>query len=200
MKRDVTRELRALVAVATLSASMLGCPAERRPACDPTAVASPQRLCNPHSVILVRHAEKAVADTPAGPNPDPDLSPKGRARALRLTTLLGKTAVTRLVASEYKRTQETLQPLSEALHKPLEVRSAAQTKDLVRELRDAPPGSTTVVATHANVLPTIVRELGGAPLPGLERDGTLAEDDYARVVVVSVGCSANASVVELSSD
>ena len=191
-------KLAAVACGAALSILLLGCPAEQRPAGDPATAsgdARAQRLCNPHSVILVRHAEKAFGETP-----DPELSLKGRVRAIRLATLLGKTAPTRLVVTEFKRTQQTLEPLSEQLHKPVEVRSAAQTKDLVRELRDAPPGSTTVVATHANVLPMIVRELGGGPLRNLEKDGTLGEDDYARVLVLSVGCSTSASVVELSSD
>ena len=190
--------LAALGAVVALAASMLGCPAEKRPACDPATAsgdARAQRLCNPHSVVLVRHAEKAL-----GRSAGSRALAKGRVRALRLATLLGKTAATRLVASEFKRTQQTLEPLSERIHKPVEVRSAAQTKELIRELRDAPPGSTTVVATHANVLPMIVRELGGGQLRGVEKDGTLEEDDYARVLVLSVGCSTSASVVELSSD
>jgi hypothetical protein len=46
----------------------------------------------------------------------------------------------------------------------------------------------------------IVRELGGGQLRGLGADGALDEDDYARVLVLSVGCSSTASVVELSSD
>ncbi len=131
---------------------------------------------------------------------DPELTPKGRERAARLATLLGKQTISRLVATEYKRTQHTLVPLSERAGKPVEVRSAAQTNDLVRELRDAPPGSTTVVATHSNVLPMIVQELGGGPLRNVGADGSLPDDDYARVLVLSVGCSASASVVELSSD
>jgi phosphohistidine phosphatase SixA len=183
-------------ALAMLAASMLGCPAEKRPACDPTSArVAPQRLCNPHSVILVRHAEKAVAD-----GPDPDLSPKGRERAQRLSILLGKTAITRLVASDTRRTQQTLAPLAERTGKAIDVRPAAQANDLVRELRDAPAGTTTLVATHSNVLPRIVRELGGGPLRDLTMDGMLDDDDYARVIVMSVGCSASASVVELSSD
>lgn len=179
-----------------LAASMLGCPAEKRPACDPTSVrVTPQRLCNPHSVVLVRHAEKAAADAP-----DPDLSPRGRERALRLSLLLNKTAITRLVASDTKRTQQTLAPLAERTGKTIDVLPAARAFDLVRELRDAPVGTTTVVATHSNVLPRIVRELGGGQLRDLTSDGTLDDDDYARVIVMSVGCSASASVVELSSD
>ena len=179
-----------------LAASMLGCPPEERPACDPTSARiTPLRLCNPHSVILVRHAEKAVDETP-----DPDLTPRGRERAQRLSLLLQKTAITRLVASDTKRTQQTLGPLAERTGKAIDVLPAAQANDLVRELRDAPAGTTTVVATHSNVLPRIVRELGGGMLRDLTTDGFLADDDYGRVVVMSVGCSASASVVELSSD
>lgn len=190
----------AVVLLATsLALAALGCPPAKS-ACGADGVASqraPPRLCNPHSVILVRHAEKEVGD----PNErDPELTPKGRDRATRLATMLGKTAISRLVATEYKRTQHTLVPLSERAGKPVEVRSAAQTKDLVRELRDAAPGSTTVVATHSNVLPMIVRELGGGPLRDVGADDMLPEHEYARVLVLSVGCSASPSVVELSSD
>jgi broad specificity phosphatase PhoE len=184
--------------LASFAILLLGCPAEKR-ACDPTTTPrpAPQRLCNPHAVVLVRHAEKAAGDPQ---DRDPELSPRGRERAARLATLLGKTAITRLVATEYKRTQQTLAPLSERIGKPVEVRSAAQTNDLVRELRDAPPGSTTVVATHSNVIPMIVRDLGGGALRDVTAEGNLPETDYGRVLVVSAGCSTSASVVELSSD
>jgi broad specificity phosphatase PhoE len=192
-------KLAALVGAASVAVSfaLLGCPADK-PACDPsTARTAPQRLCNPHAVVLVRHAEKAPAEPQ---EKDPELSPRGRERAARLATLLGKTAITRLVATEYKRTQQTLVPLSERTGKPVEVRPAGQTGDLVRELRDAAPGSTTVVATHSNVVPMIVRELGGGALRDVGADGMLPDDEYSRVLVVSVGCSTTASVVELSSD
>ena len=196
---NTSRAPLAALGVTVLAATMLGCPAERRPACDPTSAqagqAAPQRLCNPHSVILVRHAEKTFVDAP-----DPDLSLKGRVRAVRLSLLLSKTAITRLVASDTKRTQQTLAPLAERTKKTIDVRPAAQTNDLVRELRNAPPGSTTVVASHSNVIPVIVRELGGGQLRDLTSEGTLDDDDYSRVLVLSVGCSTSASVVELSSD
>lgn len=187
------------LALLALAFASVGCP-PAKPACGPnggTSQAPVAHLCNPHSVVLVRHAEK-VTDDPK--ERDPELTPKGRERAARLGTMLGKANVSRLVATEYKRTQHTLVPLSERVGKPVEVRSAAQTNDLVRELRDAPPGSATVVATHSNVLPRILEALGGGPLRNVGADGTLADDDYARVLVMSVGCSASAAVVELSSD
>ena len=180
----------ALFVAVPLVATTLGCGAEQR-----LAPTSGTNRCSLHSIILVRHAEKETQGSP-----DPDLSPRGRIRAQRLAVVLGRTAVTRLVATEFKRTQETLEPLAERLGKPIEVRAAAKTDDLVRELEAAPAGSTTVVATHANVLPTIVRELGGVSLPGLAKDGTLEDDDYSRIVVLSIGCDTKASLVELSSD
>ncbi len=179
-----------------LGLASLGCPPDR-PACGASSRPEPPRLCNPHSVILVRHAEKVTEDPKER---DPDLTPRGQERAARLATLLGKTPISRLFATEYKRTQQTLVPLAERAGKPVEVRAAARTSDLVRELRDAPPGSTTVVATHSNVLPMIVMELGGGALRDVGPDGALPEGEYARVLVLSVGCSATASLVELSSD
>ena len=155
-------------------------------------------MCNPHAVILVRHAEKALPVDPQ--DRDPDLSPKGHDRAARLMKLLGNTSITRLVASEYKRTQHTLAPLADRVAKPIETRAAAQSKDLVRELRDAPPGSTTLVATHSNVIPLLVRELGGPSLAGLDAEGNLPETEFGRVLILSIGCSTVASLVELNSD
>jgi broad specificity phosphatase PhoE len=191
------------VAALAFAFTGLGCPAERRPACDPAEAARqgaqqpPQRLCNPHAIVLVRHAEKAAVDPQER---DPDLSPRGRERASRLAALLGKASIARLVATEYKRTQQTLVPLSEATGKQVDVRKAGQTNDLVRELREAPPGTTTVVATHSNVIPMLVRELGGGAVRDVGPEGALAENDYGRVFVLSVGCSTSASVIELSSD
>jgi broad specificity phosphatase PhoE len=194
------RVLWAACAVA-LAASALGCPAERQPPAiapiAPTA-AAPIRMCNPHSVVLVRHAEKAPPVDP--PDRDPDLSPKGHDRAARLMKLLGNASITRLVASEYKRTQHTLAPLADRVRRPIETRPAAQSNDLVRELRDAPPGSTTVVATHSNVIPQLVRELGGGPLARLDAEGNLPETEFGRVLILSIGCSTAASMVELNSD
>ncbi|HVJ89680.1 MAG TPA: histidine phosphatase family protein [Labilithrix sp.] len=144
--------------------------------------------------VVVRHAEKASAEK------DPALSERGRTRANALATLLGHAGVTQLLATQYRRTQETLAPLAakSALH--VEVRQADKTLDLVAELRNSPDGSFIVVATHSNVLPLIVEELSGVTLRGVE-DHALPEDDFARVIVMTEPCGATRpSVVELSSD
>lgn len=144
--------------------------------------------------IVVRHAEKASAEK------DTPLSDRGRARAVLLSTMLANAGVTRLVATQYKRTQETLAPLAERLSLEIDLRPADAAASLVDELRAAPDGAVVVVATHSNVLPFIVRELGGARLRGVEGD-TLAEEDYSRVVIITHACNATAPfVMELSSD
>lgn len=191
--------LAARVALAALLVlPLLGCPPDRKPACEPTSGGrAPQRLCNPHSVILLRHAEKVTTDPD---DKDPELAPAGQERAARLAKLLAKTAITRLIATEYKRTRNTLVPLSQRIGREVETRNAGQTNDLVSELGKAPPGTTIVVATHSNVLPRIVADLGGGPLVGLDERGNLPDTEYGRVLVLSVGCSTTATVVELSSD
>jgi broad specificity phosphatase PhoE len=146
-------------------------------------------------VIVVRHAEKASAA-----DKDPPLSERGQARARMLASMLASARVTRLVATKYQRTQQTLAPLASRLSLPVEVRAADDPAALVSELRGGADGSVTVVASHSNVVPRLVRDLGGAKLRGVEGD-QLPEDDYSRVVVVAMPCApAPPIVLELSSD
>jgi broad specificity phosphatase PhoE len=144
--------------------------------------------------ILVRHAEKATTD-PA--DRDPSLSERGRSRAVTLASMLGDAGVTRLIATPYKRTQETLRPLGEKLSLPVEVRPPDKTADLLTELRGAPDGAIVVIATHSNILPKLAQELGHATLRGATAEA-IPETDYSRVVVVTDACGAS-RVVELRS-
>jgi broad specificity phosphatase PhoE len=65
----------------------------------------------PHTVILVRHAEKLDQSK------DPPLSDVGRKQADELAGLLERSKATYLFASNLKRTQETLAPLEKKLGK-----------------------------------------------------------------------------------
>lgn len=170
------------------------------PAASPTASACPPSgdpeapVCSRgRAFILVRHAEKD------GTGKDPSLSERGHARAETLASMLATAGVTRLVATEYKRTQETLAPLGTRLSLEVEVAPAAKSAALAAELLAAPDGAVVVVATHSNVLPGLVKELGGGPLKGVSGDA-LAEDDFSRVVVVTDACGATTkSTIELGS-
>jgi broad specificity phosphatase PhoE len=147
--------------------------------------------------IVFRHAEKATEISAD----DPPLTAQGKERARRLATMLGHAGVTRLVASSYRRTQETLAPLAEESGRSVEIRPMIDhVAELVADLRASPDGSVVAVASHSNVLPRVVRELGGlTALRGVTGD-SLPDPDYGRVYVITLPCGTAASVLELSSD
>ena len=60
-------------------------------------------------VYLVRHGEKVLANPT---DPDPDISLAGKTRAQALATRLGASGVTAIIATQFKRTQQTAQPLA----------------------------------------------------------------------------------------
>jgi len=139
----------------------------------------------PHTVILVRHAEK---DTAKDKN-DPPLTERGTQRAEELARLLGHAGVTRLVASEFQRTQATLAPLAAATGVALETRPAKELAALAAELAAAPAGSVTVVAGHSNTVPALAKALG-VTLTELDANGYLADDQYDRLFLLTVGAGA----------
>ncbi|MBX3228913.1 MAG: histidine phosphatase family protein [Labilithrix sp.] len=159
--------------------------------CKDTPAAAPACVRG-RTIVLVRHAEKGAEG-----GKDPSLSDRGKARAKTIAGLLASSGVTRLVATPYKRTQETLAPLASMLSLQVEAAAPDKTKAL---LESAPDGAVTVVATHSNVIPPLVKELaGGAKLRGVDGD-LLPEEDYGRVVVIAQPCGAKPFVVELSSN
>lgn len=168
-----------------------GCAAAAPPAPPrgPTATTTPPvaATCRDgRTVIVVRHAEKAAEG-----GKDPALSALGEDRARRLAATLGPSRVTHLFASEYRRTQQTLAPLAAKHGLEIAVRPAADHAALARELLGRGDGSLAVVATHSNVIPGLVRALGGAGLAGVAPDAeALAEDDFNRLVVLAFGCGA----------
>lgn len=141
----------------------------------------------PHTVVLVRHAEKDATRDPS----DPGLTPAGEERARGLARLLEHSGVTRLLASEYRRTQATLAPLAAATRLAVETHPARDVDGLVAELLQAPAGSLTVVAGHSNTLPALAAMLG-VPLAGLDPSGDLADSEYDRLFVLTIGLGPDA--------
>ena len=129
---------------------------------------------SPTTIFVVRHAEK-------GPeNPDPSLTPQGKARAEELLRVLGSARITAAFASEFKRTQETVAPLAAAGGFAVTVVPAGKTDSLVTLLRALPAGSRAVVASHSNLVHLIVEKLSGVAMP------MLTDADYDRLVVVTL--------------
>lgn len=160
--------------------------------------ASTPQPAQPRTVILVRHAEKA-SDDPK----DPSLSELGQERARALARLLARSGARRLVASEFKRTRETLAPLGQALGVEVESVPARELERLSKELAASPPGSTVVVAGHSNTVPALAARLG-APLAGLTEGppgAALDDAEYDRLFVLTLppeGVALAPAVLELA--
>ena len=129
-------------------------------------------------VFLVRHAEKA-----ATPGPDPELSEAGRARAAALAEALRDAGVDAVLATQFRRTQLTAEPLAAALGVAPEVVRAeggaeAHARAVADAVRARHVGRTVLVVGHSNTVPAIVGALGG---PRLEE---LCEGEYANLFVM----------------
>lgn len=179
-------------AVPLALALLIGCGGSSTPAPSSDAGSTADAggvTCVGRSIVLTRHAEKETEGS------DPGLSAAGRARAERLAKIFADETVTRLVASEYKRTQETLQPLAAQTGLAVDVRDAANVAGLAGELAKSADGTFVVVAGHSNTIPELVSILGGVSKL------TIAESEYSRVFVLEYGCEVSTpSVTVLSSD
>lgn len=106
-------------------------------------------------VYLVRHAEKLTEG-----GSDPELSEAGRARAARLAEILRSVPLDALLATQYRRTQQTLAPLATARGLAVKSIPALEVDTLVSELRGPLSGRTVLLSGHSNTIPRILAELG----------------------------------------
>jgi broad specificity phosphatase PhoE len=132
------------------------------------------------TAIVVRHAEKA---SPTGsPDQDPELSARGRARATALADMLKNAQITAIFATEYKRTQQTAEPLSRALKIDLTVLPASDTAGLLAQVKKT-RGNILVVG-HSNTVPAILQGLGASE--AIE----IGDADYDNLFVLTSGTPA----------
>lgn len=131
------------------------------------------------TVFLVRHAERA--DTGAGAammDTDPDLSDAGRARAEALAFMLKSANITTIVATQYKRTQQTAAPLARALGVRVTTVNSNEVAKLPAVVR-ASPGNVLIVG-HSNSVPATLKELG------VTTPVTLEDTEYDNLFIVTM--------------
>ncbi|HEY1097759.1 MAG TPA: histidine phosphatase family protein [Myxococcota bacterium] len=121
-------------------------------------------------LFIVRHAEKASST-----DPDTALSMQGEDRASALARLLRNAHVTDVFTTEFKRTQQTVEPLT--LQRGLEAKTIAakDTAVLVTALKALKPDAVAVVAGHSDTIPEILKGLG------IKDKITIREDQYNRI-------------------
>ena len=129
--------------------------------------------CNPAvTVYLVRHAEKAKDNSE-----DPPLSDVGARRAEALADKLEGADLAAVYASQYRRTQLTVEPAAKAHNTTVEVVDAGDVDTLIKKIRKH-AGGAVLVAGHSNTVPEIAKALG------VEENITLGEADYGDLFVI----------------
>jgi phosphohistidine phosphatase SixA len=139
------------------------------------------------TVILVRHAEKNIEPD----NPNPNLSPAGQKRAQELVRLLGRSGITAIYATQYARTQQTVQPLAAALGIPVTQIDSKNTDELVRQITTTHRGGVVFLAGHNNTVPAIIGALGGGDYP------IIPETEYDNLYVVTMYRYGKAKTIQL---
>ncbi len=113
------------------------------------------------TLYLVRHAEKVLDGTR-----DPALTEAGEARAEWLADWFAGRGITAIYSSEFKRTLETVTPLSERLNMPIAPYDPRALEDLAARLRSDAEAtedmeSVFLVVGHSNTTPALVNILIG---------------------------------------
>jgi 2,3-bisphosphoglycerate-dependent phosphoglycerate mutase len=139
------------------------------------------------TIILVRHAEKMLEPV----NPDPDLTPEGAERAQLIARMFGDAGVNAIYATQYKRTQQTVKPLSDRIGVPATLLNANQTEELVSQIQTTQRGKTIFIAGHNNTVPAIVSALTGETYP------PIPETEYDNLFIVTIYRFGKAKVTKL---
>lgn len=136
----------------------------------------------PGGIVVVRHAEKAVDG-----GADPALTPAGEARAHALAESLSGSRIAALLATQYRRTALTLQPLSIRHGIDIEIVDAdsgaiaAHVLAVADRARSRSAGGLVVIAGHSNTVPLIVEALSGRTV------ASMPEDEYDRIYLLLPG-------------
>jgi len=142
----------------------------------------------PTTVYVVRHAEKATDD----PNPrDPGLSPLGLARSEALNRTLADVSLDAVFATEFRRTQQTVEPLARSRDLEVSIAAARDSAGLAQRILESHRGGEVLVAGHSNTVPSILRALGAAEAPDL------VESDYDDLFIVTIAAEGGAALMHL---
>jgi 2,3-bisphosphoglycerate-dependent phosphoglycerate mutase len=107
------------------------------------------------TIVLVRHAER---DGTMANNPDPELSPEGRARAIRLVNAIKKYKPHEIFSTNYKRTRLTAEPTANSRKKQIQTYDPAKQSELVDKIMASKTDHYLIVG-HSNTIPALANLL-----------------------------------------
>ncbi len=132
------------------------------------------------TIIFVRHAEQA-----AMPADDPSLSPAGRRRVAELRRQLVDAdvvaGVDAIYSTPFKRTQETVQPLADALNLPINNYEASDTEEVLETILKRHKGKIILVVGHSNTVPLLIASLGASKkVPPIDKN------EFDNIYIISI--------------
>ncbi len=132
------------------------------------------------TIIFVRHAEKAAIG-----GDDPPLSEAGERRVEELTRLLLDVdviaGIDAVYSTPYQRTQQTAQPVADALDLPINTYDASDTEDFLDSILSEEKGRIVLVVGHSNTLPEMIANLGGH-----KQVPEIHEDEYDNLYILAI--------------
>jgi broad specificity phosphatase PhoE len=137
-------------------------------------------------VLIVRHAEKGTT-----PPDNPPLSTDGQARAETLARVVAGANVRAVYATEFARTQQTVQPAATQLGLNVTQINANDSQALVNDILSNHRGETVLVAGHNNTIPEIIAKLNGGQIT------PVAETEFDKLFVITVYRWRRAKVLQL---
>ncbi len=136
-------------------------------------------------IYLSRHAEKMIDQK------DPDLTDRGKSRALWLSFYLNSQSIEMIYTTNYRRTKQTVHPLASILKiQPTLYDPGKQEKFAVQVLAD---GRNSFISGHSNTIPELVKLLGGNH--GLP----ITDQQYDRLYLLIVDESGKVTTKEMKS-
>jgi broad specificity phosphatase PhoE len=132
------------------------------------------------TIIFIRHAEKVA--TLAN---DPSLSPAGQRRVAELRRQLVDADVVAgidaIYSTPYKRTQETVRPLADALNLPINNYDASDTEAVLTTILKKHKGKIILVVGHSNTVPDLIYNLGAS-----KKVPPIDENEYDNIYIISI--------------
>ena len=132
------------------------------------------------TIIFVRHAEKELT-----PPDDPGLSEAGQRRVAELTRQLRDADVVAgidaIYSTPFRRTQETAQPIADALDLPINTYDPADTEAVLERILKEHKGKIILVVGHSNTVPVLIANLGAS-----KKVPPIQEDEYDNIYLISI--------------
>jgi broad specificity phosphatase PhoE len=120
------------------------------------ALASGYAIAQKKTIILVRHAEKAAAQSDM--SADPELSADGKQRAERLAKTIGRYKPGAVYSTDYKRTRDTAVPTAKRRDLEVQLYDAKKPDELIDRIMKAKTKRFLIVG-HSNTIPGLANLL-----------------------------------------